>query len=281
MTNNDFYIGWERNAPASLRKTVRTLIIGLICGVICIAFLIAWQQRKFSTAQFEYGTLTEVRGIYQRDPVPSVKVLTKKDMFGRSEFITMPLVGYGKSGAEGVINELQQQSGVDFANREIVFRGTLIYHDGKTLLQIDRHDHPMVSIREPETIVPSVKKDLGEVQLTGEVIDPKCYFGVMKPGSGKPHRDCAVRCIEGGISPVFFTYTASGETNYYLMLDEKGQKMNNVLKEYIAEPVRLAAHAVQVDDWTVLYVKEGSLKRTGGLSFFKSNGYSCSPGATN
>jgi hypothetical protein len=27
--------------------------------------------------------------------------------------------------------------------------------------------------------------------LTGEIVDSKCYLGVMNPGQGKVHRDCA------------------------------------------------------------------------------------------
>ena len=37
------------------------------------------------------------------------------------------------------------------------------------------------------------------VTLKGEIIDPKCYLGAMKPGGGKTHKACAMRCIAGGI----------------------------------------------------------------------------------
>ena len=40
------------------------------------------------------------------------------------------------------------------------------------------------------------------MDVKGEIVDPKCFFGVMKPGEGKPHKDCAIRCILGGIPPV-------------------------------------------------------------------------------
>jgi len=32
---------------------------------------------------------------------------------------------------------------------------------------------------------------MGERTLRGEVIDPKCYIGAMKPGGGKTHKACA------------------------------------------------------------------------------------------
>jgi hypothetical protein len=111
--------------------------------------------------------------------------------------------------------------------------------------------------------------ELGTRRLTGEILDPKCYFGVMKPGYGKPHRDCAIRCIAGGISPVFRTRSESGETNYYLILDEEGNKMNDALKDFVAEPVSLTARVVQYDDWIILYTDKNSIRRTGGFGWHK------------
>jgi len=45
----------------------------------------------------------------------------------------------------------------------------------------------------------AVPKTWGEFDLVGEIVDSKCYFGNMNPGNGKVHRDCAVRCMSGGI----------------------------------------------------------------------------------
>jgi hypothetical protein len=182
----------------------------------------------------------------------------------------MPMVGYGKFGAEGVIAELEKEKNITLDKKEVVFKGTLLYSDGKTLLQIDKNDDPLINVSavNAKNSSPSIK-ELGTVQLTGEVLDPKCYFGVMKPGHGKPHRDCAIRCIAGGMSPVFWVRNENGETNYYLILDEDGKKMNSALKDHIAGPVSLEARAVQYDDWIVLYTNKESIKRTGGLSWFK------------
>jgi hypothetical protein len=200
--------------------------------------------------------------------------MTKQDVLGNSSYITIPLVGYGKFGAEGTITALEIEKNISLDKKEVTLKGSLLFSDGKTLLQIDKNDNPLVNVSTAQQST-SDTKDLGTVELTGEVIDPKCYFGVMKPGLGKPHRDCAIRCIAGGMSPVFYVRNDKGETGYYLMLDENGKKMNDILKDYIAEPVSLTAKAVQYDDWVVLYVNKNAIKRTGGLSWFKSNDISC------
>jgi hypothetical protein len=279
MDNSEFYIGWQATAPQGFAKHTRNVVLCLIVFVIGTGFLLATKQKKFSTASFEFGQLTEVKGIYQKFPVPSVKVLTKQDALGNSSCITIPLVGYGKFGAEGTIAELEKEKNISLDKKEVTLKGTLLYSDGKTLLQIDKNDDPLIKISDAASTQEAIAtiKDIGTVELTGEVIDPKCYFGVMKPGHGKPHRDCAIRCIAGGMSPVFYVRNEKGEAGYYLILDEHGKKMNDDLKDYVAEPVSLKAKAIQYDDWVVLYVNKNNIKRTGGLSWFKTNEISCGP----
>lgn len=278
--SNDFYIGWMDKAPATYSKHIKKVVIILAALVIIAAAILSLQQRKFSTASFEFGQLTEITGTYQQSPVPAVKVKTHQDVFGNTSYMTIPLVGYGKFGAEGVIALLEKEHNTVLNGKEVVINGTLLYSDGKTLLQVDKNDNPLVRIDQPASTALPVQQDLGNVELKGEIIDPKCYFGVMKPGHGKPHRDCAIRCIEGGMDPVFYVRNEKGEANYYLILGADGRKINDQLKNYIAEPVSLKAKAVQVDDWTVLYLKGNeSIKRLGGLSWFKQqdNSISCNP----
>ena len=270
MEKNEFYIGWMPAAPDGFAKHIRKVVAMLVILVLCAGIILSLQQKKFSTSNFEFGQLTEIKGIYQQFPVPSIKVMTVNDALGRTSYITLPLVGYGKFGAEGVIAVLEKEKNTRLDHKEVTLKGTLLYSDGKTLLQIDENDEPLVNVSEASTKkISPVVKDLGTVQLTGELLDPKCYFGVMKPGHGKPHRDCATRCIAGGISPVFGVRNEKGETGYYLVLDAEGKKMNDDLKDHIAEPVSLKAKAVQYDDWTILYVHKESIIRTGGLSWFK------------
>lgn len=280
MDKNEFYIGWMPAAPRGFAKHVRRAVIVLFSLVITGAVILALLQKKFNASRFEFGQPIQVKGIYQQLPVPSIKVRTQQDAFGRTSYITMPLVGYGKFGADGIIRDLEKERNVILDKREIEVKGMLIYHDGKTLLQIDKNDKPLISIHETDSRDSLLIKELGVVRLTGEILDPKCYFGVMKPGHGKPHRDCAIRCIAGGINPVFWARDANGESNYFLLLDEDGNKMNEIVKDHVAEPVSLEARLVQYNDWMILYVNKKTIKRTGGLSWFKLNDpvVACGPG---
>ena len=280
--DTEFYIGWMPQAPDTYAKHVRKVVVALVFLVVLVATILSIQQRKFSTSSFEFGQLTQVTGIYQSFPVPAVRVTNHGDAFGHKTYLTIPLVGYGKFGAEGVIGELENKHHASLDGKKITLAGTLLYSDGKTFLQVDGNDKPLVSVEQSAVQDAShTIEELGTMHVTGEVLDPKCYFGVMKPGQGKPHRDCAIRCIAGGISPVFLVRDGKGRTAYYLILDENGNKMNDALKDHVAEPISLQAKAVQYDDWIILYTAKSTIRRTGGVSWFKSTlteTVSCAPG---
>src|SRR6187549_613179 len=255
MNQQDFYIGWMPKAPRSFAKHVKKLLLILFPVALSIAYLLSTSQKKFSTASFEFGKLTEVKGFYYSNPVPMLKVFNKNNLS-----ITIPLVRYGKHGAEMAIMELEKEKGVSLNGKEVILKGTLIYGDGKTLLQVDKNDNPIVNIG-VESTVQLQQKDLGTQTIRGEIVDPKCYFGVMKPGEGKVHRDCAIRCILGGIPPVLHLQNERGESNYYLIVGPNGEKINEVLQDIVAEPVSIEAKVVQQDDWVILYTGKESIKR--------------------
>jgi len=257
MFNNEFYIGWMPEAPHSFARHIKKVIVALLILAIIAGILLAITQKKFGTGQFEFGRLTNITGVYFKGPVPGIKVMNGKDWLGRASYITIPLIGYGKFGADGIMLDLEKQKHIDLNQKEITLKGTLLYNDGKLLMQIDAADNPLVSINKTigENILP-VQKELGEQTILGEIVDPKCFFGVMKPGEGKPHKDCAIRCISGGIPPVLKVTNKEGEANYYLIVGAHGEKMGQAVKEFVATPVAIKAKVIAYDDWVILYVKD-------------------------
>jgi hypothetical protein len=95
---------------------------------------------------------------------------------------------------------------------------------------------------------------MDSVSLTGQVVDPKCYFGVMKPAEGKPHSDCAIRCISGGIQPMFVIRDSRREEKYFILRDQDGEPINDKILCYIGMPVELRGQLVKVDDWYIIKV---------------------------
>jgi hypothetical protein len=269
MSDKDFYIGWMPAAPASFAKHTKRVVLLMLLIFITIAIVLGLLQKKFSNAVFEFGKLTELKGVYLDEPVPSIKVVRTKNPFDKDKYITIPLVCYGKAGAVQLIRELEAARTTSFDKREIVLRGTLLYNDGKTLLQIDKQENPLISIGPGagKEILP-VQELIGTITLKGEVVDPKCYFGVMKPGEGKPHKDCAIRCLSGGIPPVMHVVNARGEDQYYLLRGST-ETITHLIRNFIAEPVSLTGKVVKQDDWMIIYLDDDvQVKRISRRDFF-------------
>jgi hypothetical protein len=263
-------------APKTFARHISIVLLILLPLAVVVGYLLSSSQKKFSTANFEFGKPTTIKGIYINQPVPMLKVFDKNNAA-----ITILLVGYGKNGAQTAIMELEKEKNISFKNKELTIKGTLLYSDGKTLLQISKEENPVVAIGATAAafLLPQ-QKDLGTQKVKGEIIDPKCYFGVMKPGEGKVHRDCAIRCILGGIPPVLKVMNEKGEKNYYLIVGPNGEKMNEAVQDFVAEPVEIEARAVQQDDWVILYVKNKMINRVSAISLYKSESQiaSCSAG---
>jgi hypothetical protein len=70
----------------------------------------------------------------------------------------------------------------------------------------------------------------------------------MNPGAGKVHRDCAVRCISGGIPPAFLVRDSSGNIVTLLLAHWKRE-----LLDHIAEPVTVRGDLVRSAGRLTLY----------------------------
>jgi hypothetical protein len=84
-----------------------------------------------------------------------------------------------------------------------LFEGTLIYGDCKTLLELINQESSVVKKTSKKVYpLPQATKKV-TVHLEGEILDPKCYFEIMKPGEGKIHK--AVK--SGASAKVFRLYS--------------------------------------------------------------------------
>src|SRR5437899_1420391 len=100
-----------------------------------------------------------------------------------------------------------------------------------------------IAVIDTAPAVQGTTRDLGTVTVTGEIVDSKCYLGVMNPGSGKVHRDCAARCLSGGIPPIFI---ASDGHEQFLLVSNEGEALGrDSLREFIAEPVTIRGELLQ------------------------------------
>jgi hypothetical protein len=83
----------------------------------------------------------------------------------------------------------------------------------------------------------------------------------MKPGGGKTHKACAMRCIAGGIPPMLVTKDPSGRETFYLMVTADGGVANNLVYPFVGDRVDVTGSVEQQDDMLVLRVSAGSIRR--------------------
>ena len=163
------------------------------------------------------------------------------------------LVNEGKIGAQEIIEGLDGQY--------VRLQGTLIYRDDQTMVEIVPGTvEPAAGPSQATTGTPG-GRSLGILTLQGEIIDTKCFFGVMNPGSLKPHRACAVRCISGGIPPALAVRAATGEMTYLLLVSAQGQAVNEDILDMIAEPVEITGEVIQHENMLVLRADPATYRR--------------------
>ena len=105
-----------------------------------------------------------------------------------------------------------------------------------------------------------VGQALGEVSLSGEILDSKCWFGAMRPADGKVHKACASLCIRGGIPPAFFARGSDGQSALMIMT-AGGRAHGPGLLGLVADPVRISGSVRRVGDLLVLDAPLSQIQR--------------------
>ncbi|HLK61791.1 MAG TPA: hypothetical protein VKU19_00030 [Bryobacteraceae bacterium] len=222
---SEFFVGYLP-LPAGVKRHVRRVILSLGAIVAAIAGLLIGGQHPFPDATFEFQQYREFRGTLLTSPYPALVIPGEPQPW--------LLVGPGKHGAGAL------------ASGEVQLRGERIFRGGDRMIELLPGSLQHVDTGTP----PAPDKDLGPVELTGEIVDSKCYFGVMNPGNGKVHRDCAVRCISGGVPPALRVRDANGHAMTLLLANFKHELLN-----HIAEPVSIRGRLVRSSGRLTLFAE--------------------------
>jgi hypothetical protein len=228
------------------KNTLKLFSFGILTIVAIVALAFSFSQDEFKNSSFELSTETKIVGIYHESPYPMLKV-----KLAENEFKNIVLLGFGKSGVNPYLDEIRKNN-TNIEGMTLSIEGNLIYYNGKTLIQVTS-DEKVKIVSQQKSRITKAKK-IKESTFIGEIVDPKCYFGVMKPGKGKIHRSCAVLCIAGGIPPVFATTDNNKISKYFLITDLKGNPINDKILEYVGKPSRITGKVEKFEDWHLLKV---------------------------
>jgi hypothetical protein len=246
---NDFYIGYLPKAPTALARFVRRVIIVLGLLAVTTALVLVVGQMPFVNSAFEYGKIRSFEGVVMTQPFPTLLVTRPGEVGQQDKYSRYLLVAPGKHGADELVDS--------FDGKQIRLQGQLIYREGGTMVEITPGS---VTIMNTAPAVQVTTRKLGALSLTGEIVDSKCYLGVMNPGQGKVHRDCAARCLSGGIPPIFVT--ADGHEQF-LLVGLNGLALGrDALREFIGEPITIRGEVLARGDSRLLEIDPRSFRHT-------------------
>ena len=239
--NDDFYVGYLPKAPAGLGKIVARIAAGVLLAGLIAGGLLIFGQPPFATSKFEYGEYRDYAGVIEEWPYPML-------VTDNASFL---LVAPGKHGLSDNVKGMQ--------GKHVQLKGSLIERPPDRMIEV-----VPVSIAAGAQRSQAASQriiDLGPVTLRGEVVDTKCYLGVMNPGEHKVHRDCAVRCISGGVPPAFLARDASGDSRVLLLVGEDGRALSLEVLPFVAEPLEISGVLVQTGSTLTLKADPARFRR--------------------
>jgi len=246
---SEFYVGYQPKAPVGIHRRIMAVLVLLLLLAGVLAFVFTKSQRTFAASTFEYGSPRTFEGIVQLDPYPMLLVKRPGHVSAGDDYSRYLLVAAGK---HGVNRELAR-----YGDATVRLSGQLIYRDNFTMLEVVSGS--ITRTAGADTILPESVL-VGTRSLIGEIVDTKCYLGVMNPGQGKVHRDCAARCISGGLPPALAARDLDGKPAMLLLTDSANKPLP--LAEFIdrvGQPVRIEGSVLKSGDMLLLQTQRAKI----------------------
>lgn len=257
---DEFYVGWEDRAPAGPARwagRTATLLL-LLTSVLGVG--LAFTQRTIGVSVFEWGNLKEFTGFFRARPYPHLLVPRPGLAPAESSFSTYYLVQPFKFGIMPDIAD-------PLDGQWVQLRGTLIYRDNQTMIEVARHSLRLAdataAAAQSTPPMPAPSR-LGRQTLVGEIVDSKCFLGVMNPGALTPHRACAIRCISGGIPPILLVRQPKAPPLCLLVVSSDGKPINQSILDLVAEPVAITGEVERQGTLLVLKADPATYRRVSG-----------------
>jgi len=263
MTDNPnegaaFFVGY-RPMPAALTRWYRPLAVLLIAASGLGGYWLGAQQVGAGPGDWDTTATVTAQGVLMLRPYPALHRLNPAHPGGVESLL---LVRQGKHSADSWAQ--------DFDRQWVSVRGYPVTRGRWTMLEIPGEDAISAApdsgtenlsghrrqLRELLEIAP-----LGAAELAGEIVDSKCFLGVMKPGAGPLHKACAELCLRGGIPPILVAKDAQGQQLGYLLAHADGASASVALAQFAADPVRVTGQLQRQGGLLLLRVDEDGVRR--------------------
>lgn len=251
--SDEFFVGYLPTPPR-LSRWLKRAVMAIVAVVVVTAAVVAALQNDPGDAVWTLDQEESWEGVLIARPYPMLKVT------GPNGTRTLLLVSEGK---QGVMDRLPAHD----CDRVRV-KGTLLQRDGRQMIELVSRDDAFVILSADapdERLRLPASIPWQPIELRGEIIDPKCYLGAMKPGEGKTHKACAALCLLGGIPPMFVSTDEQGRRTYYLLVAEAQKPVDgDALEAFVSlvgDAVRLKGHVAAWGDLQLLKVNPDDVVR--------------------
>ncbi len=245
--SSDFFVGYLP-VPAGLATFLRRLAIGVPLGGALVAVTLAASQSPLGAGSYDWSGSERCSGVVASHPVPG---LWTPAAAPTGPWGFQPLVGEGKHGVD-------QEAGAA-EGREVELSGHAIERFDTRLLEVSGTQ--LARGTSGARAASPAPEAIGHFTLRGEIVDAKCYLGVMKPGAGKAHRDCAVRCISGGAPALLRVEDPDGRILLLFLAGADGRPLGPELLDRVAEPVEAEGEVVRLGDQLAMLLEPSEIRR--------------------
>jgi len=238
--DEEFFVGYAPPMPPRLARFVKRAVLTLGCSIFAWAFVVAAGHVPLEGGTFEFGHAKRVSGTIVEKPYP----VLQPDEVDRTVAPWLLLVAPGKHCADALVRGLNGQ--------HVTFTGTRIQRGPHSMIEVEPASL-VAQTSEPSAAEVSVAPLSGvQVDMTGEIVDSKCFLGVMVPGSGKTHKECASLCLRGGIPPALGVHDRSGHSSLLLLTGASGEPIGARALQLAGEAVSMTGSVYRRGGWLIL-----------------------------
>ncbi|MCQ8186068.1 hypothetical protein [Parvularcula maris] len=252
MSRKDhFFIGWSDETPAVDRRFLLGLSVLLLGSTGAAAYATSSRQNPAGPGTWDQGDIREWRGIVTSLPYPMLRYRSED-----GEVRTALLGCQNKCVPELMIDQYRGQA--------VIVRGSPIRRGRHLMIATDdfgRWIEPVSVAEGDDELAFPEPEALGEAALSGMILDTKCWFGAMRPNSGKVHKSCAALCIKSGIPPAFYVRGPQNQRQLLIMTDENGAPVGEDILPFVADRISLAGSLERRGDVVLLRAATESMRR--------------------
>lgn len=242
--------------PRLLKRFYYLVTVLLIATCGWFGYWVATQQKSTGPAVWNTAQVTTMYGLVSVHPYPILHRFNPQNL---AELQSVLLVSPGKHSATQLASRFAQQI-VSVDGYEIQRGGWMMLElAGKRPIQLTSEATSPINQDTLQSLL--TVKSLGQITLNGEIVDSKCFLGVMKPGAGTIHKACAEVCLLGDIPPMLVAKDARNQKFGYLLTAANRSSGSRYLAKFAAEAVQVTGQLQQQGDLLFIKVDDDGIRR--------------------